>query len=139
MTAAGARRARLLRLRTIEHRVATARLVEADTAHAAVIGISERITMLRNSTIAAEGSYSGRDLQNAAELADRLDHARIGLDKALADSLHLRMVRDADRIVAHVRQERTHRVHSAALTREDAERELRAASAQPPRLKKRND
>ena len=132
---AAARRARLLRLRTIEHRVAAVRLVAADSAHAAVANVTDRVTQLREGIMAPTGAYSGCDLQSFSELSERLDRARIGLEQSLLEARHIRDARDAERIAAHVAEERTGRVHADASRREAAERDLRIAAARPPRLK----
>jgi hypothetical protein len=135
MTAAAARRARLLRLRTIEHRVAAIRLVAADAAHAAVASVSDRVTQLRAGIMVPAGGYSGRDLQSLAELSDRLDRARIGLQRSLSEAREVRDARDVERIAAHVAEERTGRVHAVASRREEEEREMRIQAARPSRLK----
>jgi len=132
---AAARRARLLRLRTIEHRVAAVRLVAADSAHAAVANVTDRVTQLREGIMVPTGAYSGCDLQSFSELSERLDRARIGLEQSLLEARHIRDARDAERIAAHVAEERTGRVHADASRREAAERDLRIAAARPPRLK----
>ncbi len=135
MSAAATRRARLLRLRTIEHRVAAVRLVAADTAHAAVANVSDRVQQLRDGISVPTGEVSGRDLQSLTELCERLDNARIGLRKSLDDARQIRDARDAERIAAHVAEERTGRVHADASRREAIERDLRLAASRPPRLK----
>jgi hypothetical protein len=135
MSAAATRRARLLRLRTIEHRVAAVRLVAADSAHAAVASVSDRVQQLRDGITVPMGQVSGRDLQSLTELCERLDRARIGLQQSLDDARQTRDARDAERIAAHVAEERTGRVHADASRREAIERDLRSAASRPPRLK----
>lgn len=132
---AAARRVRLLRLRTIEHRVAAMRLVAADSAHAAVANVSDRVTQLREGIMVPTGAFSGRDLQGLSELSDRLDQARVGLQQSLAQARQTLEARDAERIAAHVAEERTERVHADASRREAIERDLRIAAARPHRLK----
>jgi hypothetical protein len=127
MSSPAARRARLLRLRTIEHRVAAVRLVAADVAHATVANVSHRVAQLRASIIVPSGAYSGSHLQSFSELSERLDRARIGLEQSLSEARHIRDARDAE--------ERTGRVHIDASRREAVERDLRIAAARPPRPK----
>ncbi len=136
MSTTAARRARLLRLRTIEHRVAAVRMAAADAAHAAVVNISDRVATLRDGIIVPAGGYRGHDLQSLSELATRLDRARAGLQPSLASAREVRDARDAERIAARVAEERTSRVHDTATRREAADRELRAA-ARSPRFRKR--
>ncbi len=135
MSSPAARRARLLRLRTIEHRVAAVRLVAADVAHATVANVSHRVAQLRASIIVPSGAYSGSHLQSFSELSERLDRARIGLEQSLSEARHIRDARDANRVAAHIAEERTGRVHIDASRREAVERDLRIAAARPPRPK----
>lgn len=136
MSMSAARRARLLRLRTTEHRIAAARLVTADAAHQAVVNVRDRVAQLRNDIVAPVGSHSGHDLQSLSELSERLDYAQTALRPSLAESLATRDARDAERLAAHVAEERTGRLHASALQREAASQELRAASSYPHRLRK---
>lgn len=138
MSAPAARRARLLRLRVIEHRIAAARLVAADSAHAAVANVCDRVTQLCDSSGITTGKYAGSNLQSLSDLSDRLDRARIGLELSLVESQAVRNTRDAERIAARIAEERTARVHASATKREVTERELRAASALSPRMIKRS-
>lgn len=136
MSQTAERRARILRLRTIEHRVAAVRLAQADAAHASVVQVAQRVAALRDQVNVNEGLQNGSDLHSMAELAERLDRARTGLDRSLAEAAEVRDARDAERIAARLKEDRTGRVHAEAMRREAAERELRAASARAPRLKK---
>lgn len=136
MNQTAARRARILRLRTMEHRVAAVRLAQADAAHASVVQVAQRVAALRDQVNVVEGLQNGSDLHSMAELAERLDRARTGLDRSLAEAAEVRDARDAERIAARLKEDRTGRVHAEAMRREAAERELRAASARAPRLKK---
>lgn len=136
MSQVAQRRARILRLRTIEHRVAAARLAQADAAHSAVAQVALRVAALRDQVNVAEGLQNGSDLQSMGELADRLDRARMGLDRSLAEAADVRDARDAERVAARLKEDRTGRVHAEATRRETAERELRAAASRSPRTKK---
>lgn len=137
MSSAHDRRVRLLRLRAIEHRVAAGRLVAAETAHNAVVRVSDRVAALIGGIGTAEGECRGHDLQCLAELSDRLGRAQSGLVESLDRAAEVLVARQAERIAAHVAEERTGRVHSDAARREAAERELRQAAARSPRMKRR--
>jgi hypothetical protein len=126
-----------LRLRTIEHRLAAVRLSAADAAQATLSGVADRVSRLRAGIAVPVGAFKGADLQSLSELSDRLDTARAGVDRSLAQACAVRIARDAERIAAHVAEQRTARVHTEALRREAVERDLRAAAARPPRLKTR--
>ncbi len=136
MSGAAPRRARLLRLRIIEHRLAAVRLATADSAHTAIVMVADRVARLRGGIVLNAGASCGCDLQSQSELSDRLDGARAGLERSLVQARDVREARHADRIVAHVAEHRTASVHAEALRRESTERDLRAAAARPPRLRK---
>jgi hypothetical protein len=136
VSASAARRARVLRLRAIEHRVATVRLVAADVAHAAVASINDRVTQLRDGLAMPHGTCRGHDLQSLCELSHRLDRARTGLQPSLEETRSTRDARGAERMAAHVAEERMARVHAGAVRREALLKELQAASSHPPRSKK---
>jgi hypothetical protein len=135
MSAAAQRRARLLRLRTIEHRSAAIRLAAADAARDAVANVSDRVARLLGGISVGEGQFRGHDLQSLAELSDRLGRAQAGLAESLGRAEAVRDMRQAERIAAHVAEERTGRVHADASRREAVERDLRAAAARPPRTR----
>jgi hypothetical protein len=135
MSMSAARRGRLLRFRTIEHRVAALRLAAADAAHAEVGGVRDRVAQLRDGIIIPTGSYRGHDLQCLCELSERLDRARLSLRASLAEAQATRDARNVRRVAAHVAEERTSRAHASALQREAAAQELRAASSHPHRRK----
>ena len=136
MSTPAARRARLLRLRAIEHRIACARLFAADAAYATVAGVSDRLTQLRDGILIDADRYRGHQLQSVGELATRLDQAQTALRPSLVESRATLDARNADRIAAHVAEQRTGRVHASALLREAAAQDLRTASSQPSQPRK---
>jgi hypothetical protein len=136
MSTSAGRRSRLLRLRIIEHRSAAARLVAADSAHAAVANVGDRVTLLRDGISISTGSHHGHALQSLCELSGRLDRARIGLLPSLAETRATRNARDVERFAAHIAEERTARVHARASQREAIAAEIRTESARPPRHRK---
>jgi hypothetical protein len=136
MSATAARRARLLRLRTIEHRIAAVQLAAADAAHDTVAGVSGRVAALRDGIRMPSAICHGHDLHGMSELSDRLDRAQAGLQPSLAESWAIRTSRQDERIAAHIAEERTGRVHDTASRREAAERDLRIATSRPPRVRK---
>lgn len=83
------RRARLLRLRTIEHRVAALKLADADSEVANLTRIAERLSNLRNSLAVNAGLCAGADLNALAEMSQRLERAHAGIEAPLDDA-HLR-------------------------------------------------
>jgi hypothetical protein len=137
VTALATRRARLVRLRATEHRIAVARLAQADAARATLADIDERVATLRGAIDVTTGSAHGHDLQARAEMAGRLDGARAAIELSLVQARATCSARAAARLAAHVAECRTERVHSEATRRETNERELRLAAARSPRKPKR--
>lgn len=132
---ATARLARLLRVRTAQHRAATARLVVADAAHTSLAAVAGRIDALLAEEATGNGTTTARALQGRGELVARLDQAQTMLRPRLADADYTRSLREAERVAAFSVETRTERMHADALARETAEREFRAAAALPVRRK----
>jgi hypothetical protein len=136
VSASAARRARVLRLRVIAHRLASVRLAVADAAHGAIASIDERVAQLHDGIAMPNGICRGHELQSLCELSQRLERARIGLQPSLDASRATRNARDAERLAARIAEERMSRVHAGAVHREAAAKDLQTASSQPPRWKK---
>ena len=83
MTGGVSRRARLARVRRIEHLHAAAEAVAADAQVASLEASSERLRALRGGLIGDVGPTSGARLGHTHELAMRLDVARAGLFDAI--------------------------------------------------------
>jgi hypothetical protein len=83
MKAALARRARIARVRRIEHLHAAADAAAADSQVAALEASSERLGALRGGLTGEIGASSGAALAHTHELAMRLDVARAGLADAI--------------------------------------------------------
>jgi hypothetical protein len=121
-----ARRLRLLRLRAIEHRIATAAAARAGAALGNIITIEARVGRLRQGLTAAEGETTGCRLQSLSELADRLDRAQNDLSASRLDADAERHARDVERQIAHRAEEIAHRLHATARDSEASARERRA-------------
>lgn len=128
---AARRRQRLLRVRIVEHRAATARLVAADAALSAILGIAERVHHLRATARTATGGTTGMSIQIMGEFAMRLDSARSGLDAPVCNARFVRDIEMARRQAAHVAEERVRRLHVDASRRDEVACDLRAAAMQP--------
>jgi len=133
MNASAQRRKRLVRLRAIEHRIAATRLARADTAVQAVVDIAERVTRMRNGLACVPGATSGRLLQGACELAQRLDHAGASLTAPRADAERVMAIRHGERVAAHLAEERAMRIDAQLSQREQIARDLREDAARPHR------
>lgn len=84
MKSAVDRRARIARVRRIEHLHAAARAASADAQVASLEASSERLSALRGGLIGEIGTTRGAQLGHTHELAMRLDVARAGLFDAIA-------------------------------------------------------
>ena len=105
MTPRSARRERLLRLRTIEHRVATLKLASADATVANLARITARLEKLRAGLGIDVGERAGMELNSIAEMTLRLESARIGMVAPLDDAQTRRSEFLAHRIAAQRRED----------------------------------
>lgn len=133
MTGTTARRARLLRLRTIEHRIAKAKLTRADAALVNLERIAGRIAALRDGLGASVGGTSGMVLKAMAEMSIRLDAARSGMTAPMTEAEARRAEFNALRITAQQKEDSAAKLHDKAATSEAATRDLRADANRPHR------
>jgi hypothetical protein len=133
MTSTTARRARLLRLRTIEHRIAKAKLARADAALANLSRIARRIAALKDGLGTGLGETRGMDLRAMAEMSARLDSAQIGMTAPIDEAEARRAEFNALRIAAQHKEDSAEKLHSKAATSEAAARTLRADANRPHR------
>jgi hypothetical protein len=136
MTSTTARRARLVRLRTIEHSIAKAKLARADATLANLERIAERIASLKSGLGAGEGSTNGMALKAIAEMSIRLDAAHNGMIAPIEEAEARRAEFNALRITAQQKEDSAEKLHVKAATFEAAARDLRADANRPHR--KRN-
>ena len=133
MTGTTARRARLLRLRSIQHRIAVAKLARADANVANLARIAQRIAGLKAGLGAGAGATTGMSLMAMTEMAIRLDTARAGIAAPISEAEARRSEFNALRIRAHQRQESAAKLHDKAATCEAAAQDLRADANRPHR------
>ena len=133
MTGTTARRARLLRLRSIQHRIAVAKLARADANVANLARIAQRIAGLKAGLGADAGATTGMSLMAMTEMAIRLDTARAGIAAPISEAEARRAEFNALRIRAHQRQESAAKLHDKAATSEAAAQDLRADANRPHR------
>jgi hypothetical protein len=133
MTSTTARRARLLRLRTIEHRIAKAKLARADATLANLERIAGRIASLKNGLGAGEGSTNGMALKAMTEMSIRLDAARNGMTAPMTEAEARRAEFNTLRIAAQQKEDSAAKLHDKAATSEAAARDLRADANRPHR------
>lgn len=105
MTTRSQRRERLLRLRTIEHRVAALKLADADSVVANLTSIAARLEQLRHSLTVDAGVRAGADLNAMAEMSLRLERAHVGIDAPLDEAQARRSEFLSHRISAQRRED----------------------------------
>ncbi|MEK6638619.1 MAG: hypothetical protein AABY88_11105 [Pseudomonadota bacterium] len=136
MTVSAARRARLLHLRTIEHRVAKAKLARADATLINLERVIGRIEEIRSSLGAGEGGTSGMALKAMSEMSSRLESARNGMATPLSEAIARRAEFDALRNTARIKEEGATKLYERAMMTDAVSRDLRADANRPHR--KRN-
>ncbi len=133
MTGTTARRARLLRLRTIEHRIAKAKLARADATLVNLERIAGRIAALKNGLGAGVGGTSGMALKAMTEMSIRLDAARSGMTAPMTEAEARRAEFNALRIAAQHKEDSAGKLYDKAATSEAAAHALRADANRPHR------
>lgn len=128
MTRTSDRRSRLLRLRSIEHRLAAIRLADADSALNNLVRVRERLAKLRSALVVGEGQADGRDILAMAELAQRLENAQAQMRAPADQAERLRAERQVERIAARMREEGAAKLHVKALSEEAVTKERRTDS-----------
>lgn len=126
-----ARRARILRLRAIEHRVATAKQAHADAALANLEQIAGRLSDLRTSLAAEAGETSGLVLKSMTEMSTRLDHARASLTQPISEAEHRQALVKVERLAARQKEESAAKLHDRATDSENRAADLRASANRP--------
>lgn len=137
MSSLSSRRARVLRLRSIEHKVAVARLAKATNEAQSLEAVARRITALRSGLGALEGQTSGQILSAMAEMASRLDRAGRDLVQPMAALEIARLQIDAERMKARIKKEGASKLHSKAAASDDA-RKITREDANRPFVRRRS-
>lgn len=131
MTGLSQRRARILRVRAIEHRAAAARQSAADKKIADLLGVARRLGDLRDSLIPTMGPSAGAALQAMNELQSRLADAESSLAQPIRHARELREHAWSVRIAAHGRELGADRLHSKARAQEEYHSALRQDANRP--------
>lgn len=128
------RRARIVRVRALQHSVARQRLVDAERALAGLASIAARLQALRCEHSVEPGLLSGLQLNAASEFATRLDRAAQGLTAPAAEAERVRLLRRDERVAASRIEDGTERIadRSRALAEAEAERRVDAGRAGRP-------
>jgi hypothetical protein len=131
MNALANRRARILRLRTIEHRIARMRLARADTALAGLQQIDARLEALGLGIGTVSGVTDGQMLSAMAEMALRLESAGRAMVAPLAEAQGQRAESVALRIRAQQKEMGAQKLHDIAAVSAEAARDLRTNANRP--------
>lgn len=125
------RRARVVRMRAIEHKVAVARLARATREASSLDAVAQRISALRNSLGTSQGQTNGQLLAAMAEMATRLDRAGKELEQPIAAIEAARIRIDAERVKARIKEEGAAKLHSKAAATDAAEKTARDDANRP--------
>ena len=132
MKALADRRARVARVRRVQHLQAVSASAVAEGRLTHLQGNADRLAAMRASLAQDLGPTSGAALGNASELAVRLDDARHGLGTAIDSARDVVTLRSAERLGAHIAREGAERLQGRAVAAlQDMIEERMAASFVP--------
>ena len=115
MKALAQRRARITRVREVQHLHAIGEAATAEGKVAQLENNSARLAALRMSLSIATGVTSGAQLGNAGEMGLRLDTVRHGLFDAIGAAKSIALARASDRRDADIRRESAERLEHRAV------------------------
>lgn len=108
-----------MRVRVIEHRVATARQAAAEQRVAELLGVARRLDDLRASLAPTEGGTTGAMLQARNELRSRLGRAEYEMRNPIRRAEDDHQQASSSRLLARAREEGAERLRSKAATAEE--------------------
>jgi len=135
MNALALRRARITRVRQVQHLQAASEAATAEQKVEQLEGNAARLAALRLSLSFAPGLTSGAALGSSSELGLRLDHVRDGLANALGAARSAAADRVGERIEAHIARESAHRLETRAVAELQQLIEDRLIASIRPRVK----
>lgn len=115
MKALAERRARITRVRQVQHLHAVSEAAAAEGKVVQLEGNAAKLAALRMSLELAPGLTSGANLGNAGEMGLRLDTVRHGLTDAIGAAKAVALARVHDRRDADIRRESAERLESRAV------------------------
>jgi hypothetical protein len=129
-------RARLARVRRIQHGLAASVAAQAAGRVQMLETSRERLRQMRNELQTAEGHTTGAAMARMGELAMRLDSARYDLGPTIDSARSAAAAREAERLAARRDQESAEKLEAAALraAEELAEQRLRQSGRGRGRL-----
>ena len=114
MSTALRQRARIARVRRLQHGLAASSAVKAADQLRQLEANSDRLAQMRGELQIEAGATTGAALAQAGELAMRLDNARHGLRTSIEDARAAAHAREASRLAARRDQESAERLEQAA-------------------------
>lgn len=135
MTSLADRRARIARVRRVQHLQAVGAAAVAQGKLVQLEGNAQRLQTLRESLSGQAGHTSGAALGHASELAMRLDDVRHGLDRAIGSAKEAVELRSQERIGTHIALESAERLQVRAVAEMHKMIEERMLASFRPRRK----
>jgi len=133
MKALAAKRARITRVRDVQHRLATSAAASAEAQVVNLESNAAKLASLRDSLSVPSGPTTGAALQNRGELAQRLDKARDGLASAIVSARVAAEQKIAERLEARQQQESAAKLDARAARAFAEWTEARMAAAFRPK------
>ena len=131
MTNLSQKRARIVRVRHLEHRVARAKLATAEATLANLDRISNRLSILR-ATLKPDAEFTnGLALKAMAEMAGRLEVAQADLAAPIEGAKHNRVRSITERTFAKSREQGAEKLRDRAIRLETSEQARRADANRP--------
>lgn len=115
MKALAERRARITRVRQVQHLQAVSEAASAENKVVQLEGNAAKLAALRGSLSVAPGITSGASLSNVNELAQRLDQVRSGLADAIGAARIAAAARANERMQADIARESAQRLEHRAV------------------------
>jgi hypothetical protein len=133
-----AQRARIARVRRLQHDLAAAAAAKAN-GHVQTLELnSRRLKQIREGLSAEPGLTCGAALASRGELAQRLESARNGLGRTIEGARAAARLREAERLGARRDQEGAEKLERRAAQAAASEADERAAASFRPRRTNRN-
>lgn len=139
MKALVAKRARITRVRDVQHRLAMSAAASAEAHVANLESNAAKLASMRDSLTMPAGPTTGAALQNRGELAHRLDTARYGLSDAIVSARAAAEQKIAERLEARQRQESAAKLDARAVQALAAWTEGRMAASFRPKGPRNSD
>ena len=139
MKALVAKRARITRVRDVQHRLAMSAAATAEAHVANLETNAAKLASMRDSLTVPTGPTTGAALQNRGELAQRLDTARHGLSDAITSARAAAEQKIAERLEARQRQESAAKLDARAVQALSAWTEARMAANFRPKGPRNTD